>query len=72
MQSAVLRAVERADQVFNGCESGMTPLPIGVGKKGMLWSLIKFLRIDSARAYAEPLPMMIRGAEEARMREAAA
>ena len=36
MTSAFFSAADRAELTFRGCVSGITPLPIGVGRKGML------------------------------------
>jgi hypothetical protein len=54
--------VDLAVDVLERCESGKTPLPIGVGRNGILvWSIN--LRIaTSAWAYAAPFPTMTKGA----------
>ena len=71
MTSACRRVVLRAEETFKGLESGMMPLPMGVGRKGR-WVVVMRWRIGcSARQYAAPLPRMIRG-ERADLRSVAA
>ena len=48
--SASFRAVLRALAVFEGWESGRTPLPIGVGRKGIWVRLIRSRMASSAWA----------------------
>jgi hypothetical protein len=62
--SASFRAVLLADDAFNMELSGTTPLPIGVGRNGILVDEIKVLMATSARAYAAPFPIMTRGEEQ--------
>ncbi len=60
--SASFRAVLRALAVLEGWESGTTPFPIGVGRKGRWVRSIRSLMASSAWAYAAPLPTTTRGA----------
>ena len=56
MTSAERRAVERAEEALRGEESGTTPLPIGVGRKGILVLVMSVLEVFGARvggAFAE-------------------
>lgn len=59
--SASFRAVLLALAAFKGCESDITPFPIGVGRKGMCVLSIKSLIESSALANAAPFPMTTNG-----------
>lgn len=60
--SASFNAVDRAAETLYGLESGMTPLPMGVGRNGNPVRSINFLSGSSARANAAPLPTTTSGA----------
>uniref|UniRef100_A0A224XWJ7 Uncharacterized protein n=1 Tax=Panstrongylus lignarius TaxID=156445 RepID=A0A224XWJ7_9HEMI len=61
MVSAPRSAAVLAEATLCGCESGITPLPMGVARKGNPVWVIKVQISFSARAYAAPLPMITRG-----------
>ena len=46
---------------MNSLESYTTPLPIGVGKKGIFTLFTNYLKAISALEYAAPLPIIIKG-----------
>ena len=60
--SASCNAADLAEEVFWRCESGSTPLPIGLGKKSICVLSSSSRIIPSAFAYAAPFPITTRGA----------
>lgn len=49
IKSLYFKAIERAGLIFSLCESGTTPLPIGVGKNGIPVESTKAVTYFSAR-----------------------
>src|SRR5271163_3603539 len=69
--SAPPMAVLLAAATFNGCESGRTPFPMGVGRNGNWVDSMRWRTCASARAYADPLPITTSGADAFLSRETA-
>lgn len=61
MTSLYFKAIDLAGLMFRLCESGTTPFPIGVGRKGMPVESTKAVTYFSALEYAAPLPTIMRG-----------
>lgn len=59
MRSALPRAVDRAALIFSICESGTTPLPKGVGRKGNC--VFSINSVNYWLAYTAPFPIITKG-----------